>query len=122
VRGNVVVNGGLYVVKYKKAVQKDNLVLGKGARRAAGARVVLRPNKHAMGRANLAVFNWEKKPAVAVDLGGVLKPGDAFRLLDPRDFFGKPVFTGRYAGKPVRVPVKGEFAAFVLLKGTGKDK
>jgi hypothetical protein len=32
-------------------------------------------------------------------------------------FFGKPALTGTYDGKHLRVPLTGEFAAFVLLKG-----
>ena len=46
----------------------------------------------------------------------LLKPGDAFRLLNPRDFFGQPILTGRAAGPSINVPVDGEFAAFVMLK------
>jgi hypothetical protein len=53
---------------------------------------------------------------VALNLGTLLKPGDGYRLVNPRDFFGKPILTGVYDGKPISVPVAGEFAAFVLLK------
>jgi hypothetical protein len=122
VRDNVIVNGGLEIVKYRKAVKKDNVVLGKGAKRPPGARVILRPNKYAPGRANLAVFNWDRKPNVAVDASTFLKKGETYRLLSPRNLFGKPVLRGTCDGKPIRVPVAGEFAAFVLIKGDGKVK
>jgi hypothetical protein len=36
--------------------------------------------------------------------------------MNPREFFRKPSVTGTYDGKPIRVPVSGEFAAFVVLK------
>ncbi len=36
--------------------------------------------------------------------------------MNPKDFFGKPVQEGRYEGKPIEVPVSGEFAAFVVLR------
>jgi hypothetical protein len=49
-------------------------------------------------------------------VGAFLKPDDAFRLLDPKDFYGKPVFRGKCAGATIAVPVSGEFAAFVVVK------
>ena len=61
------------------------------------------------------MLNWEKRPEVEVDAGEFLKAGESYRLLDPRDVFGKPVRTGTADGRPIRVPVAGEFAAFVLI-------
>jgi hypothetical protein len=116
VRDNLIVNGGLSVHNYKRVVNEGNLLLGENDARPAGARVVLRPNKYDRDRANLAVFNWEKKPAVEVDFSAFLRTGDEFRLMNPRDFFGEPVVTGRYEGKPVEVPVREEFGAFVVLR------
>jgi hypothetical protein len=116
VRGNVVVNAPLEINRFRKVVKKDNLVLGEKDRRPAGARVVVRPSKYDPHRAHLAIFNWQKTPVVPIDTGTFLKPGERFRLLDPRDFFGKPVLEGKYDGKPIRVPLKGEFAALVLQK------
>lgn len=116
VRGNVVVNGDLTITKFKQVDERDNLVVGWKAPRPAGARVVLRPNKYDPRRANLAVYNWEKKPTVPVDPGRFLKAGDRYRLMNPKDFFGKPVLAGAYDGESIAVPVAGEFGAFVLLK------
>jgi hypothetical protein len=38
--------------------------------------------------------------------------------MNPRDFFGRPVITGIYDGRPIRVGMSAttEFAAFVLLR------
>jgi hypothetical protein len=116
VRDNIIVNGGLNIKKYKKAVNEGNLVLAKNAPRPAEGRLILRPNKCDSNRANLVLFNWDKKSAMDVDASGFWKEGDAYRLMNPRDFFGKPVLSGTCDGKTIRVPVKGEFAAFVLLK------
>jgi hypothetical protein len=118
VRGNVIVNGGLSINKYKRVVNEDNLVLAKGAARAAdaAARVEIRPNRYDPDRFHVVVFNWAQSSSVALDLGGRLKAGESYRLLNPRDVFGKPVAAGVYDGKAVSVPVKGEFAAFVLVK------
>jgi hypothetical protein len=119
VRDNLIVNGDLAIKRYKKVVQEDNVLLPKGASRPGGSQVILRPNKYEPRRANLAILNWDKASTVAVRPGDFLKKGDAFRLLDPRDFYGKPVLTGTYDGQAINVPVTGEFAAFVVLKGGG---
>ncbi len=121
VRGNLIVNGGLSINRFEKIVNEDNVVLsGKTQPRPAGVRVILRPNKYDHDGANLAVFNWDKQPSVAVNAKPFLKRGDKYRLMDPRNFFGEPVLQGVYDGKAIRVPVKDEFAAFVLLKQFAK--
>jgi hypothetical protein len=121
IRDNVIVNGGLSINKFKQVVNEGNLVLAKNAPRPAGqdVRVELRPNRYDPQRANVAVFNWAKKPAVELRFGKFLKPADNYRLMSPRDFYGEPVAAGTFDGKPVAVPIDGEFAAFVLLKEAG---
>jgi hypothetical protein len=118
IRDNLIVGGGLQINNYRNVVQEGNLILGKNDPRPkdADVRIVLRPNRYDPNRVNLAVFNWAKKPAVDVLPKSFLKAGDAYRLMNPREFFGKPVVSGTFDGKPIRVPVDGEFAAFVLLK------
>lgn len=102
----------------------------------AKLRVVVRPNAHEPGRAHVAVFNPESLPEVALDLSGVLKRGDKFRIVSPKDFFGPSLVSGVYEGRAVRVPMKAvtppkpvgmpkaelpatepRFAAFVVLPG-----
>lgn len=117
VRGNVIVDAGLSIVKFRHAVQEDNLVLGPGdPRPKEPARVIVRPNRYEPGRAHVIVFNWARKPAVEFSPEKVLRPGDGYCLLDPRDFFGKPVVAGRFDGTPIRLPVEGEFGVFVLRR------
>ncbi len=116
VRGNLIVDSGLTINRFGRVVKEDNLTLAKGEARPSGVRVVLRRNKYDPRRANLAIFNWEHRPAVAVDVSRLLKLGDRFRLLNPRDFFGQPVLTGTLAGPSINVPMGGEFAAYVLMK------
>jgi hypothetical protein len=122
VRDNLVVNGTLTIKRYKKEVKEGNTILPKNGKRPAGSKVVLRPSKYDPNRAHLAVFNWDRKAEVAVDATGFLKSGEAYRLLDPRRPFGKPVLSGKYEGKPIAVGVKGEFAAFVVLRGAEDAK
>ena len=118
IRDNLILNGGLQINNYKKVVKEGNLVLGKNDPRPqeADARIELRPNRYDPNRANLAVFNWAKKATVDVAPDSFLKVSDKYRLLSPREFYGKPVISGTFDGKPIRVPIDGEFAAFVLIK------
>ena len=71
----------------------------------AGTKVFVRPNKYEPGRANVIVYNWDKKPEVEADVSAVLKPGAKFRIVSAQDFFGKPVLEGKYDGKPLRLPM-----------------
>ena len=116
VRGNIIVNGALAVNKYNQVTKEGNLVLAKGDPRPSGTRVILRPNHFDPKRANVVIFNWERKPAVEVSPVGFLNSGESFRVLNPTDLFGKPVISGRFDGRAVAVPVVDEFAAFVLVK------
>jgi hypothetical protein len=115
-RRNLIVHADLSIKDYRQVVNEDNLVLGEKAARPTGTRVTLRPNRYDANRAHLALFNWGRHPMVAVDVSRFLKKGDRFRLMDPRDFYGRPAFTGRYTGGLVRVPVSEVFAAFVLIR------
>ena len=74
--------------------------------RPAGVKVFVRPSKYEPGRANVIVYNWDKKPEIEADVSGVLKAGAKFRVASAQDFFGKPVLAGTYDGKPLRLPMK----------------
>jgi hypothetical protein len=110
IRGNVVARGSLEIDRFKKAAEAGNV------RELPARKAVLIANKYDPTRAHLAVFNGAKAPEVPVDVTAFLKPGDSFRLLDPKDVFGRPVLAGRYQRGTLSVPVKDEFAAFVILK------
>jgi hypothetical protein len=134
IRDNVVVAGGITINRYRKAAVRDNLIVGgrlslekcgqverKGNRLVTGpvppeARVVLLPNKYDPARAHLAVLNAAGARRVAVKVAPFLRPGEAFRLMDPEDFFGKPLLTDTCKGETISVPMAGPFGAFVLLK------
>lgn len=110
VRGNVVAKGSLSIEKYKTVVDEGN------AKQFAESKAFLIPNKYDPNRANVAVFNGAKAGQVGVDVGTFLKSGESYRLLDAKDFFGKPLAEGQCSGRTIDVPMKGEFAALVLLK------
>ncbi len=118
VLGNLIVNADLTINRFGQIRQEGNRVLAKGASRPPGAEVWLRPNRYAPGRAHLAILNWDRREAVAVDFGSFLQRGDRVRLMNPRDFYGAPALTTVSDGGPIRVPTPDEFAAFVVLKET----
>lgn len=102
--------------RFKSVVSEDNLILANNEPKPSGTKVILRVNKYDPRRANVALFNWSRQSTVDVDVSALLKAGDGFRLLNPRDFYGSPVLTGRVSGPKIKVPMDGEFAAFVLMK------
>jgi hypothetical protein len=116
VRDNIIVNGELNINRYKKAVQEGNLVVKKNQKRPAGVKSILLPNKFDKTRAHLAVYNWDKAENVKVQAKPFLKNGDSFRLMDPQSLFGSPVAEGKCYADVIEVPVKGEFAVFVLFR------
>ena len=110
VRDNVITGGGLSVTKYKKAVKEGNVING------AEARAVLIPNAYDPGRGHVAIYNPAKAAEATLDVSKVLKPGDGYRLLDPKDLYGKPLHEGICRGASIAVPMTADFAAFVLMK------
>jgi hypothetical protein len=72
-----------------------------------GVWVYVRPNKYEPKRANVTIFNWDSLPAASVDLSGVLSPGEGYVIQDAQNFYGPPVGSGVYSGKPVAIPMKG---------------
>ena len=99
-----------------------------------GTKVFVRPNAYEPGRANVAVYNWDKADYVEIDLSGLLKSGQSYKIVSAQDFFGPSVAEGTYDVQPVRVPMspragvhpigmddfelpitEPEFAVFVVL-------
>lgn len=109
VRDNLVVGGKITIQKYNKVVDQGNQFDTPG-------RAVLLPNQYDPARAHVAIFNPSKAAVTALPVGTLLKPGDGYRLLDPKDVYGKPVAEGKVEGASIPVPTPGEFAAYVLVK------
>src|SRR5262249_42318934 len=60
------------------------------------------------------------------DLSAMLRNGDRFEIRDVRNFYGQPVLSGVYDGKPLSLPMAGsqpapEFGAFVVMKLSGSS-
>lgn len=77
------------------------------ASRPMETRVFVRPNAYEAGRAHIAVFNWAGLASVAVDVAGVLRPGDRYEVRNVQDVFGAPVASGVYTGGALSLPMEG---------------
>jgi hypothetical protein len=73
--------------------------------RPTGVKVFVRPNLYEAGRANITVYNWDGVATAAVDVSGILSPGDGFEVRNAQNFYGAPVLTGTYNGSPLNIPV-----------------
>lgn len=71
----------------------------------SGTHVVVRPNKYEPGRANITVYNWDRRDAVDVDLSGTgLQVGDRYEIRNAQNFFEEAI-DGVYDGNPVSIPM-----------------
>lgn len=66
-------------------------------------RVLLRPSPWQAGRAHVGVFNPQQLPVVPLDLSTLLKPGQQYRIVSARNFYGPDVVSGTYNGQPVQL-------------------
>lgn len=73
---------------------------------APRTKVITRPNRFEKGRAHIIVYNWERQPAVEVELGDVLAPGERYRVVSVQNVFGRPVLAGTWNGEPIQLPMK----------------
>jgi hypothetical protein len=78
-----------------------------GSTRPTGTVIRISPNAYEAGRANIAIYNWDKKSTVNVDLSSVLSVGSAYEIRNAQDFFGAPVASGTYSGGSVALPMSG---------------
>ncbi|MHC4557758.1 MAG: right-handed parallel beta-helix repeat-containing protein [Planctomycetota bacterium] len=116
IRNNVIVNGGLDIIRYRNALQEGNLTVEKQQKRPIGIQAVLLPNRFDLNRAHLAIYNFDKAEKVKITAKGFLKKGETFSLMNPQNLFDNPVAEGTYNGQTIDIPIKGEFAVFVVLR------
>ncbi len=75
--------------------------------RPAGVEVFVRPNQYEPGRAHVVIYNWDLRATVEVDAAGVLMVGAQYEVRDAQNYFGRPVASGTYDGKHLRLPLTG---------------
>jgi hypothetical protein len=121
VRGNYLAGGvALAVTNCRDAIVADNRLVGRvesgirfrhpdneySGERPSTGRVFVRPSRYVRGRGHVAIFNWDRRRSVPVDLSRVgLRRGEPFEIRDVRDYFGTPLMTGRYGGTSVDLPL-----------------
>jgi hypothetical protein len=119
-RDNLIAHGRLEIVRYRHAVQENNLILAKTDPRPSQPQAILLPNRYDPSRAHLVIYNWSKAPTVEVDAGAFAQDGDTLELFDPKNPFGPPVTTATRRNGTIRVPLSGEFAVFLVRAGGGQ--
>ncbi|MBU6400762.1 MAG: right-handed parallel beta-helix repeat-containing protein [Verrucomicrobia bacterium] len=77
------------------------------AAKLAGTKAFIRTNRFESGRANIIVYNWDNLTNVQVDVSSVLLPGAAYEVRNVEDYFGGPILSGLYDGKPLNLPMTG---------------
>jgi Right handed beta helix region len=70
-----------------------------------GVKIVVRPNQYEPGRANIIVYNWAQQSTVSADVSGILDLGDHYVVQNSQDFYGPPVASGIYIGRPLELPM-----------------
>jgi len=118
-KNNTVVRASLSVSAEEEQVRLEgNTVWEAGDPKPRAPDVFLRPNKYDGDRAHLAVLNWTDADRIAVRVDGLLRDGDTFRLMNPYDVYGTPVVEGTVRNGTIIAPLKADFTAYVLLRGT----
>jgi len=109
-------------------LDKDSVLEKTVNGRPTGTMVRVYANRYEKGRANVAIFNWDGKDSVKVDLSKVLTKGDRYRVYNCLEVthtlaMAKPVSTATYDGGEVAFPMKKDpaspdFDAFLVLPET----
>jgi hypothetical protein len=73
----------------------------------SGTKIFVRPNRYVAGRANIIVYNWGRQSYVTVNVSNVLPLNAPYEVRNAADFFGKPVASGIYHGRPLLLPAYG---------------
>jgi hypothetical protein len=111
VSGNKIIGGKLVTTDVKELKDKDN---AQNAPAPSAPVAYLYPNKYESDRANLAIYNPTKQSSVKADVSALAKKG-AYWLLDPKDVFSKPLYSGKINAGAIEVPTSDPFRAFVLI-------
>jgi len=101
--------------------------------RPKGLKISVRHNDFPPRIATIIVYNWDLMKEIEVDLRAELRNADGYEIRNVEDYFGTPVLTGSYDGRPLKLPMTNlkvaapvgsqspdstapEFAVFVVLK------
>ena len=71
----------------------------------SAAEVFVRPNPYEAGRANIVVYNWDRRGSVLLDLTGILPAGARYEIRNVQSLFSAPVTSGTYGGGSISLPL-----------------
>lgn len=122
--GNTYIQNGRFdLAKWRAetgSAKTDRVVPGRKGQ-PTGVHVVTRVNRYEPERIHIAVYNWDKRPSVRIDIKGLLKRGDGYRVVNVLDYFGKPVAQGKAEVPYIELRMRGhryepDFGAYVLFR------
>jgi len=96
--------GGIGDEDKAKITTMENSVLV-NEKPTTGTKIFIKQNEYDANRARVAIFNWEEKDSIDVDLKSVLKTGDNFKINSVFDLFGEPVVKGTFDGNLISIPM-----------------
>lgn len=67
---------------------------------------VVQNNQFEPGRAHVVIYNWAKQNIVQVNVSGVLKTGDDYKVYDVSNLKAGPVLTGKYQGGNIGISMQ----------------
>lgn len=73
----------------------------------SGLQVFVRPNQYDANRAHIIVYNWDRADVAKVDVSEFLQRGQRYEVRNVQNFFGPPALSGKYKGKPLKLPMSG---------------
>ncbi len=135
VRDNYIVGADLQYWKIINLQESNNTVVnGNVVRVTAGGatndpqqpvpttpKVFVMPNSYDPLRGHLVIFNWATDANVLVDFQGLVPAGTNFKLMDPFNFYGAPLFVGTGdANGCASIPTPTLFNEFVVLRTSGR--
>ena len=129
---NNVIDG--YSYKLPDSKKEGNLfyhsgsIFDENAQSRTDQEAFVRPSKYEAGRAHIAVYNWDKKDYIDIDVSNIgLNVGDEYEIKDAENYFGNAIARGIYNGAKIRVPLNNTEVApligelLVNPKHMGKD-
>ncbi|MBW3598138.1 MAG: hypothetical protein KY475_12800 [Planctomycetes bacterium] len=69
----------------------------------AGVQNYVIPNEHDPDRVHIALYNWDGKEQLSLDLGGFLRPGESYVVYSALDYRGEPLAQGTHQSGPVNL-------------------
>ncbi len=112
---NTVINGKIWTYPYPQGPPWDDGHAVQGINPPTQSQVFVLPNKYDSLRGNLVIFNWANASTVQVDFHGLVPANSGFKLMNPYNFYGTPVFTGTAdATGKASIPTPAQFNLFVV--------